>query len=83
MAVLWFQAGSFLIRVTELIQRSIALCRDDFIANRLAALAEYFGANVECFAVERKGANANDRKEACISVERVLNQRLHRRGRRK
>ena len=67
----------------ELIQRSVALCPDDFTANRLAALAEYFGARVECFAVERTGANANDRKEARAFVERVLRQRLHRRGRRK
>ena len=67
----------------ELIQRSVALCLDDFIASRLAALAEYFGAKVECFAVERKGASANDQKEARAFVERVLTQRLHRRGRRK
>ena len=67
----------------DLIQRSVALCRDDFIANRLAALAEYFGAKVECFAVERKGVNAEDRKEARAFVERVLSQRLHRRGRRR
>jgi hypothetical protein len=67
----------------ELIQRSVALCRDDFIANRLTALAEYYGAKVECFAVERKGVNAEDRKEAHAFVERVLSQRLHRRGRRR
>ena len=72
-----------MLRVTELIQHSVALCPDDFTANRLVALAEYFGARVECFAVERTGANANDKKEAGAFVERVLRQRLHRRGRRK
>ena len=67
----------------DLIQRSVALCRDDFIANRLMALAEYFGAKAEYFAVQRKGANAEDRKEAHAFVERVLCQRRHNRGRRR
>ena len=82
-AVLWFESGSFMVRVTELIQRSVALCRDDFIASRLAALAERFGAKVGCFAVDRELLNAETQKEARAFVERVLNQRLHRRGRRK
>jgi hypothetical protein len=66
----------------ELIQRSVALCRDDFIASRLAALAEHFGAKVDCFQVERSGIDGHARNEARTFVERVLYQRLHRRGRR-
>ena len=66
----------------ELIQRSVALCRDDFIAGRLAALAEHFGARVDCFQVESRGFNGDARDEAHAFVERVLHQRLHRRGRR-
>ena len=67
----------------ELIQHSVALCRDEFIAGRLAALAEYFGANVACFRVEREGLNAELQNEAREFVGRVLAQRLHRRGRRR
>jgi len=37
----------------ELIQKSVALCRDDFIAGRLAALADHFGAQVVSFIVVR------------------------------
>ena len=67
----------------ELIQHSVAVCRDDFIASRLAALAEHFGAKVACFRVEREGLNAELQNEACEFVGRVLAQRLHRRGRRR
>ena len=67
----------------ELIQRSVALCRDDFIASRLAALAEHFGARVASFEVEREGVSQDTRREARTFVERVLHQRLHRRGRRR
>ncbi len=35
----------------EHIQRSVAMCRDDFIASRLIALAEHFGARVSSFEV--------------------------------
>jgi hypothetical protein len=66
----------------ELIQRSVALCRDDFIASRLAALAEHFGAKVDSFQVERSGIDRDACDEARAFVERVLHQRLHRRGRR-
>ena len=66
----------------ELIQRSVALCRDDFIASRLTALAEHFGARVASFRVEREGIQPESTKEAREFVERVLYQRLHRRGRR-
>lgn len=66
----------------ELIQRSVALCRDDFIASRLAALAQHFGANVASFAVARE-SYGNQQTEASEYVTRVLNQRLHRRGRRR
>jgi len=65
----------------ELIQRSVALCRDDFVASRLAALAEYFGAKVGCFTVEREGLDTKSQEEGRAFVERVLSQRLHRRGR--
>ena len=67
----------------ELIQRSVAVCRDDFIASRLAALAEHFGAKVSWFAVERRGCLGEAQKEAHAFVDRVLSQRLHHRGRRK
>ncbi len=67
----------------ELIQRSVALCRDDFIASRIAALAEHFGAKVDCFRVEREGLNADSQREAHAFVERVRSQRLHQRGRRR
>jgi hypothetical protein len=67
----------------ELIQRSVAVCRDDFVASRLAALAEHFGAKVGCFATEKDRLTSANQKEACAFVERVLDQRLHRRGRRR
>jgi hypothetical protein len=65
----------------ELIQKSVALCQDDFIASRLGALAEYFGARVVCFLVQREGINANLRDDAQEFVQRVLYRRLHNRGR--
>lgn len=67
----------------ELIQRSVAICRDDFTASRVSALAEYFGARVASFKVEREGIASDARREAGEFVERVLQQRLHRRGRRR
>lgn len=67
----------------ELIQRSVAVCREDFIASRLAALAEHFGAKVGCFAIANEGLTDESQKEARAFVERVLNRRLHRRGRRR
>lgn len=66
----------------ELIQRSVALCRDDFVASRLTALAEHFGAKVGCFAIGRESLKAEDREKARAFVERTLNRRLHQRGRR-
>ena len=66
----------------DLIQRSVALCRDDFVASRIAALAEHFGAKVACFQVERIGMDGQLTDEARAYVERVLTQRLQRRGRR-
>ncbi len=67
----------------DLIQRSVAVCRDDFISSRLAELAEHFGAKVGCFAIEKEGLTDANQKEARAFVERVLNQRLHQRGRRR
>ena len=66
----------------ELIQRSVAICRDDFVASRIAALAEHFGARVASFVVEREGIDADAQKEARAFVHRVLSRRLQNRGRR-
>ena len=65
----------------ELIQRSVAVCRDDFIASRLAALAGHFGANVVCFSISGQGFDIQRQREANEFVERVLTRRLHQRGR--
>ncbi len=65
----------------ELIQKSVALCRDDFIASRLGALAEYFGAQVVSFIVVRDTSTDLQRPEAREFVDRILHQRLRRRGR--
>ncbi len=66
----------------ELIQKSVALCRDDFIASRLGALAEYFGAQVVSFIVVRDTSTDPQQAEAREFVDRILHQRLRRRGRR-
>jgi hypothetical protein len=68
--------------VFTLIQRSVALCRDDFTASRLAALATNYGATVACFAIQREGFDRTTEQEAQAFVERIQRQRLHRRGRR-
>lgn len=65
----------------HLIQRSVALCKDDFIASRLAAVAEHFGAKVESFGVAA-GLTDEARQEAHAFVARVLRRRLGQRGRR-
>ncbi|MCL4488288.1 MAG: hypothetical protein M1570_09200 [Chloroflexi bacterium] len=67
----------------ELIQRSVAVCRDGFVASRLAALADHFGARVDCFSVANIGLPAEARREASAFVSRILQQRLHHRGRKK
>ncbi len=66
----------------ELIQKSVALCRDDFIASRLAALADHFGAQVVSFIVVRDTSVSLQQSEAREFVDRILHQRLRRRGRR-
>ncbi len=66
-----------------LVQRSVALCRDDFIASRLAALAEHFGARVVTFSILEEGLPADSQKEASEFVNRILSQRLRQRGRRR
>ena len=81
-AVLWFLSGIFLLRVTELIQRSVAICCDDF-ASRLAELAEHFGARVACYTVTYTGISADAQREAREFLSRILQQRLKHRGRRK
>lgn len=82
--------GSFMVSIRQffalshkLIQRSVALCRDDFIAGRLTALAEHFGAKTLCLRVEREGLNVESQNRAREFVGHVLIQRLHRRGRKK
>ncbi|CAG0986903.1 hypothetical protein ANRL3_02504 [Anaerolineae bacterium] len=65
----------------ELIQHSVALCRDDFTASRLVALAEYYGAQVKYFAVQPTGLTTEMQQEARAFVDRILRQRLSRRGR--
>ncbi len=64
-----------------LIQRSVAVCRDDFVAGRLAALAAHFGAKVESFGIVVGGLPTEARQQAQDSVERILGQRRHNRGR--
>jgi hypothetical protein len=62
-----------------LIQRSVALCRDDFTAHSLGALAESFGARVACYAIKRESfGQLSD--EARMYIERVLLRRLEHRG---
>ena len=68
--------------VFTLIQRSVALCRDDFTASRLAALATYYGATVASFAIAHEGFDRAAEQEANAYVERIHRQRLHQRGRR-
>jgi len=67
----------------ELIQRSVAICRDDFTASRLAELAVHFGAKVACYIVTREGISGERQREAREFLSRVIQQRLKRRGRRK
>lgn len=80
-AVLWFQSGSFMPRVTTLIQRSVAICKDDFIASRLASLAGHFGAKVACFAIASEGFPSETECEAREFVSRILKTRRQHRGR--
>jgi hypothetical protein len=68
--------------VFTLIQRSVALCRDDFTASRLAALATFYGATVASFAIAHEGFDRAAEQEANAYVERIHMQRLHQRGRR-
>lgn len=65
----------------KLIQRSVAVCRDDFIASRLAALVEHFSPKVNCFAIEHEGFDNDARNDARAFVTRILDRRLHNRGR--
>lgn len=67
----------------EMIQRSVALCRDDFVASRLAALAEHFGARVISLPVKGEGLSAESQTNARMFVERILSQRWRNRGRRR
>lgn len=67
----------------EMIQRSVALCRDDFVASRLAALAEHFGARVVSLPVQGEGLSAEAQNDAREFVVRILSRRLSNRGRRR
>lgn len=66
----------------EMIQRSVAMCCDDFTASRMVALAEYFGAQVRYFAIRRTDLNGEMLDNARAFVDRILHQRLSHRGRR-
>ena len=63
-----------------LIQRSVAICKDDFIASRLAALVDHFGAKVACFAIAREGFTQETENEARSFVERVIKARRQHHG---
>jgi len=67
----------------ERVQKSVAVCKDDFTARRLRALLQWYGASVCAFAVN--GASLDDAgkdREAEQYVARIHTQRLARRGRR-
>jgi len=64
-----------------LIQRSVVICKDDFIASRLAALVDHFGAKVACFAIAHEGLSRETEHEAHAFVSRVLKARRQHRGR--
>ena len=64
----------------ELIQRSVAVCRDDFTACRLAELAEHFGAQVAYYTVTHEGIPSEGQREAREFLSRVLQRRLKQRG---
>ena len=63
------------------VQKSVALCQDDFTAARLSALLEYYGANVLVYRAEQTYFPADQAQEANEFIDRVHAQRLHRRGR--
>ncbi len=67
----------------EWLQQSVVLCRDDFTARRLRALARWYGAEIIAYAVA--GQCLDDPQadgEAMVFVDRVHRQRRARRGRR-
>lgn len=66
----------------ELVQRSVAVAKDEFTARRLRALAEHYGANVLAYKLnglllDDPEADAN----AQAYIARVHEKRLHARGR--
>lgn len=63
-----------------LIQKSVALCCDDFIAGQLSALAEHFGAKVTCFSIASTGLAEETQQSTREFVIRVLQARLGHRG---
>ena len=63
-----------------LIHQSVAICKDDFIASRLAALVDPFGAKVACFAIAREGFMQETENEARAFVDRVIKARRQRHG---
>jgi len=65
------------------IQRSVALCNDDFTARRLRALCEYYGANVIAYAIAPLSLDDTDGDaEASEFIERIHAARRARQGRR-
>ncbi len=62
------------------VQRSVLICQDGFVARRLRALAQWYGANVLAFAVRRSpSVSSEDDREAEAYVERIHVQRRSRR----
>jgi hypothetical protein len=67
----------------ERVQKSVAVCKDDFTARRLRALLQWYGASVCAFAVNGATLDAPEQdREAEQFIERIHTQRLARRGRR-
>lgn len=64
------------------IQRSVAVCQDDFATARLVALLKHYEGSVEYFALDGGARLAPETsREAAEFVNRVHAQRLHARGR--
>jgi len=66
----------------ELIQRSVAICRDSATAHLIGALAERYGAEVAVYGVVEEGRfDEAAQAEARCTVARLCRGRLRRRGR--
>ncbi len=75
-------ASEFPPGTVDLVQRSVALVRDEFTARRLKALAEYYGASVVAFVLDAPlEDDVEADTEASAFIARVHSQRLAQRGR--